>query len=116
MPAMTELPDAVTILASIEDGRGEKQCPVASNTGLGMDQAEDKPIADPRQPQLSPAAERMRRSRERQREGLCCLQIEMRKSEIIALCRRGYLPSEQLSDRGAIINALYRFFEAQLNL
>jgi hypothetical protein len=63
---------------------------------------------------LSPAAERMRLHRERQRLGLRCLTIELRETEIEALCGGGYLPPERLSDRSAIIDALYRFFEAQL--
>jgi hypothetical protein len=62
----------------------------------------------------SAAAERMRLHRQRRRDGLRCLTIELRETEIEALCRGGYLPAERLSDRSAIIYALYRFFEAQL--
>jgi hypothetical protein len=62
----------------------------------------------------SPAAERMRLHRQRRRDGLRCLTIELRETEIEALCRGGYLPAEQLSDKSKIIGALYRFFEAQL--
>jgi hypothetical protein len=62
----------------------------------------------------SAAAERMRLHRQRRRDGLRCLVIELREMEIEALCRGGYLPAEQLSDRSAIIDALYRFLEAQL--
>ena len=55
---------------------------------------------------LSPA-ERMRRVRQRQLNGLRCVTIELRKSEITALIRRGYLRSDQSADNEAIKTALY---------
>jgi hypothetical protein len=39
----------------------------------------------------SAAAERMRRHRERRRDGLRCVTIELRETEIDALTRRGFL-------------------------
>src|SRR5271167_5025708 len=46
----------------------------------------------------SPAAERMRRHRERRRDGLRCLVIELRETEIDALIRRGLLNNETRND------------------
>jgi hypothetical protein len=63
---------------------------------------------------LSPVAERMRRHRERRREGLRCLMIELRVTEIDALIRRGLLNGETRNDPGAIIDALYAFLDDTL--
>lgn len=67
------------------------------------------------QPMPSLAAERMRRHRQRQRNGLRCLVIELRATEIETLIRKGLLRSETRNDRIAIINALYAFFDHTLN-
>ena len=69
----------------------------------------NKPAAHP-----SPAAERMRRHRERRRDGLRCLIIELRETEIEALIRRGLLKNETRNDPSAIIDALYAFMESTL--
>ena len=69
----------------------------------------NKPAAHP-----SPAAERMRRHRERRRDGLRCLIIELRETEIEALIRRGLLNNETRNDPSAIIDALYAFMESTL--
>jgi hypothetical protein len=53
------------------------------------------------------AAERMRRHRQRQRDGLRCLVIELRETEIDALARKGLLKPELRNDTSAIIDALY---------
>jgi hypothetical protein len=55
----------------------------------------------------SPAAERMRRHRQRRRDGLRCLIIELRETEIEALIRSGLLKSEMRNDDAEIIDALY---------
>ena len=57
------------------------------------------------------AAERMRRHRQRRRNGLRCLTIELRATEIETLIRKGLLRGERRNDRNAIINALYEFFD-----
>ena len=62
----------------------------------------------------SSAAERMRRHRERRRDGLRCLIIELRETEIDALIRSGLLNSETRNDPGAIIDALYAFLDDTL--
>jgi hypothetical protein len=61
------------------------------------------------------AAERMRRHRERRRDGLRCLIIELRETEIDALIRRGLLNGEARNDPGAIIDALYAFLDDMLD-
>jgi hypothetical protein len=43
---------------------------------------------------FTPAAERMRRHRQRRRDGLRCLIIELRETEIAALIRKGLLKPE----------------------
>ena len=50
----------------------------------------------------SPAAERMRRHRQRRRNGLRCLVIELRATEIDALVRMQFLKPEARNDAGAI--------------
>ena len=67
------------------------------------------------QARLSSAAERMRRHRERRRDGLRCLIIELRETEIDALIWRGLLNDETRNDPGAIIDALYAFLDDTLD-
>jgi hypothetical protein len=62
----------------------------------------------------SAAAERMRRHRERRRDGLRCLTIEIRDSEIDALVRKQLLKPETRNDPYAIEMALYQFLERTL--
>jgi hypothetical protein len=64
---------------------------------------------------LSPAAMRMRRSRERRRDGLRCLRVEMRASEIDALVRKGFLKSDARNEQHAVLQGLYRFLEHSLS-
>ena len=62
----------------------------------------------------SPAAERMRRHRERRRDGLRCLTIELRVTEIDALVRNGFLKTDARNDLRSIEIALYEFLERTL--
>ena len=62
----------------------------------------------------SAAAERMRRHRERRRDGLRCLTIELRETEIDALIRKGMLKADARNDFYAIETALYQFLEHTL--
>jgi hypothetical protein len=64
----------------------------------------------------SAAAERMRLHRERRRQGLRCLTIEVRESEIDTLVRMGLLKSEMRNDANAIIEAVYAHFDRTLDL
>ena len=60
------------------------------------------------------AAERMRRHRQRRRDGMRCLRIELRNAEIEVLVRRGYLNKETRNDERAVIEALYAHLENTL--
>jgi hypothetical protein len=80
-----------------------------------MDDAEltvTRPATKP--PIASAAAGRMRRHRERRRDGLRCLTIELRETEIEALIRKGFLRVEMRNDANAIIEALYAHFDRTL--
>jgi hypothetical protein len=66
------------------------------------------------EPAPSSAAERMRLHRERRRNGMRCLTIELRETEIDALIRRGLLRADMRNDPNAIYEALYAFFDAKL--
>src|SRR5262249_42717122 len=72
-------------------------------------------VTPPAEPARSAAAERMRRHRQRQRQGLRCLTIEVRKSEIDTLVRMGLLEREMRNNGNAIIEALYAHFERTLD-
>ena len=62
-----------------------------------------------------PSCQRMRRHRERRRDGLRCLIIELRETEIDALIQRSLLNNETRNDPGAIIDALYAFLDDTLD-
>ena len=63
---------------------------------------------------LSPAAERMRAHRERRRQGLRCLMIELRETEIDALIRKGLLKPETRYNSTALREALYAVLDGTL--
>ena len=65
-------------------------------------------------PTRSTAAERMRRHRERRREGLRCVTLDVHDGEIDALARRGFLKSDARNDLRSIEMALYEFLEHAL--
>jgi hypothetical protein len=62
----------------------------------------------------SPAAERMRRHRQRRRDGLRCLVIELRETEIDAFIRMGLLKAETRDDLLAVCEALYAHLDHTL--
>jgi hypothetical protein len=64
----------------------------------------------------SPAAERMRLHRERRQQGLRCLTIEVRESEINMLVHMKLLKSEMRNDANAIIEALFAHLDRTLDL
>ena len=66
-------------------------------------------------PQPSRAAERMRRHRQRRRDGLRCFLIELRETEIDALVSERLLKQETRNDTNAIIQALYAFLDGALD-
>ena len=63
----------------------------------------------------SAAAERMRRHRQRLRDGLRCLVIELRETEIDDLIHKGLLKSETRKNASAIIDALYAHLDNTLD-
>jgi hypothetical protein len=62
----------------------------------------------------SSAAERMRLHRERRREGMRCLWIELHATEIDALVGLALLKPEMRNDPNAIREALYAYFDQTL--
>jgi hypothetical protein len=62
-------------------------------------------------PGLSPAAERMRRYRERRRRGVSCVIIQLFETEISALIQLGLLEPTQRHDKAAIARAMGLFLD-----
>ena len=62
----------------------------------------------------SRAAERMRRHRERRRDGMRCLWVELHEVELDALIRNGLLEAASRNDQNAIADALYTHLERTL--
>jgi hypothetical protein len=62
----------------------------------------------------SPAAERMRRHRQRKKDGLRSLTIELREREVDALIRKGLLKAETRNITYDVQMALYVFLENTL--
>ena len=60
-------------------------------------------------PAPSAAALRMRRHRERRKDGLRCVTIELRETEVTALVRKGFLKEDARNDRRALKTAFYGF-------
>jgi hypothetical protein len=73
----------------------------------------DAEMAAP-EPARSPAAERMRLHRERRQQGLRCLTIELRETEIEALICNGFLRLETRNDPSAVTKALYAHLDGTL--
>ena len=63
---------------------------------------------------ISPAASRMRRHRQRRRDGLRCIVIELGETEIDGPIRMKSLKAEMRNNAGAITNALYRYLDRAL--
>ena len=66
-------------------------------------------------PATSAAALRMRRYRERRRDGLRCMTIELRETEICALIREGLLNNDARNDLSSIKRAFYAFLDRTLD-
>lgn len=63
---------------------------------------------------VSPAAERMRRTRRRRRDGLVYLGIELRVTEIEQLVETGYLKPGHRDNPMRVLHALYQFLDHKL--
>ena len=72
----------------------------------------NRPIAAPAT--RSAAAQRMHRHRARRREGLRCLQILLRETEVDALIRQGLLSPVMRNDLNAVRKAFYAFLDSTL--
>ena len=68
-------------------------------------------VATKTEGRITPGAARMRVSRQRRREGMRCLTIEMRETEIDRLVALGLLAAEARHDRGAVLQAFYAFLD-----
>jgi hypothetical protein len=62
----------------------------------------------------SPGAARMARHRARRKDGLLCLTIELRQTEVEALIRLGRLLQDDATNLVAIREALYAFLDDTL--
>ena len=72
-------------------------------------------IDDSRSTALSAAALRMRRHRERRRDGMRCMTIELRETEVTALIRKSFLKEDARNDRRALKTAFYGFLDGTLD-
>jgi hypothetical protein len=57
----------------------------------------------------------MRRHRQRRRDGLRCLFLELRETEIDVLVQKGLLKADARNNSRAVREALYRYFDSTLN-
>jgi hypothetical protein len=62
----------------------------------------------------NPSAERMRRHRQRRRDGMRCVQLEVRETEIDELIHQKLLISEMRNDKQSVVDAFYQLFEHTL--
>ena len=60
---------------------------------------------------ITAGALRMRSSRRRRREGLRCVTLDLRKSEIDRLIQLGHLRQTDREDRNQVLLALYCFLD-----
>jgi hypothetical protein len=60
-------------------------------------------------------ADRMRRHRQRRRNGLSCYTVQLRVSEIDELVRRGILQQERRNNPCEVTDAIHRFFDESLS-
>jgi gamma-glutamylcysteine synthetase len=65
-------------------------------------------------PRISATADRMRRHRQRRRDGLRCLTVELRVTEINTLVRMGLLHRDSRNDDGAVLTAFYSLLDRVL--
>ena len=72
------------------------------------------PEAAPQARKLKPGSVRAQVSRQRRKEGMRCLTLEIRDEEISALIRLDLLASAARSDREAIKSAIYSHLDRTL--
>jgi hypothetical protein len=61
----------------------------------------------------SPAAERMRLHRERKKNGMRCVMIEIRNTEIDAFIQKGFLKAEMRND--VVASAIYAWLDREFS-
>ena len=69
---------------------------------------QSNPVSEGR---VTAGARRMRASRQRQREGLRCVTLELREVEIDRLIDLGHLRQDEREDRNQVLLAMYRFLD-----
>jgi hypothetical protein len=60
------------------------------------------------------SAERMRRCRARRRAGYRCFTVELHRTEVDTLVRRGLLQADERDDEGAVVDAISQHIEQTL--
>jgi hypothetical protein len=65
---------------------------------------------------IASGAERMRRSRERRRQGRICFMTELEPWAIRGLVELGWLQDSQRNDHAAVVNAFRRFVGHALDM
>ena len=78
---------------------------------IDTNQSTEEAVELPAVAQRSKAAERMRAFRQRRREGVRCLTLELRDAEIDRLIYLGHLRQDEREDRKQVLLALYRFLD-----
>jgi hypothetical protein len=80
-----------------------------------VDQQIEPPASAKSEPtRLSAAAERMRRHRNRKRQGLRCVRVWLRETEVDVLIGQGLLPADARNDTYAIREAIHKHFDRSL--
>ena len=69
---------------------------------------QSNPVSEGR---VTAGARRMRASRQRRREGLRCVTLELREVEIDRLIDLGHLRQDEREDRNQVLLAMYRFLD-----
>jgi hypothetical protein len=70
-----------------------------------------RPLSSAEPATRTAAAERMRRHRQRRRDGFRCLMIELRETEIDALITNGLLAAKNREDYDSLQSAFYAFLD-----
>jgi hypothetical protein len=78
---------------------------------IDTNQSTEEAVELPAVAQRSKAAERMRVFRKRRREGMRCVTLELRETEIDRLIDLGHLREAERQDSNLVLLALYRFLD-----
>jgi hypothetical protein len=81
---------------------------MANDDGMAAVQASIDPVPH------TTAAERMRRHRKRKRQGLRCVTIQLRETEIDVLIKMGLLTADTRNDPYAVRKAVHTHFDRTL--